>query len=296
MTKILITGCKGQVGMSLVKSLKSLNEPTYIIKTDRENFDITNWKVVKKFLCDSKPDFVINAAAYTAVDKAEIEQDMAYQVNVIGPKNLANACEIINCSLIHISTDYVYSGNSSSPYVENDLVSPINFYGKSKFLGEEYVRNICERHIIIRTAWVFSESDKNFVNSILDQAKTKGHLKIVSDQVGGPTSARGISNTITKIIKKTINKTSKSEIWGTYNYSGYPFVTWHQFACEIIKLALKEGFLDSNITIDPISSEELSMLAKRPANSRLDCAKISNVFGIKPDDWKSQLLSVINNF
>ena len=291
MEKILIIGSKGQLGKALVSLSNNLFP---FVATDKTDLDITDKKSINVVFSEVKPTIVINAAAYTNVDEAEINTDLAYDVNSFGPKNLAEACNQIGAILIHISTDYVFNGKNNDPYKENEKVDPVSVYGKSKYMGEEFIRNVCSNHIILRTAWVFSENKNNFVHTILQLAKTKDKLEVVSDQFGGPTSAYGISMAILKIIDKILTKSDDSFDWGTYHFSGSPFVSWHEFARIILRQAKISGLINNHVSVNPVSSNEFKTKALRPSNSCLDCSLINKNFGIEPDNWNAQLIFVIN--
>lgn len=289
MEKILIVGSDGQVGQALIKVADSYD--ISISAFNRNSLDITNPKQINDIFAKSNPSIVINAAAYTKVDQAETEKDLVYEINAFGSKNLALACEEFGAVLIHISTDYVFSGNKPTSYNENDIVDPTSIYGKSKLMGEEFVRSICIRHIILRTSWVFSHSRNNFVSTMLRLAKMHDEIKVVSDQIGSPTSANGISETIFKITKEILDDNYRFTSWGTYHYSGFPYVSWHQFALKIFESAK----LNKAMIVHPIKSNQYSTNVSRPLNSCLDCKLIKKTFKIEPDDWQKELLGITDN-
>jgi len=238
-----------------------------------------------------KPDIVINAAAYTAVDKAEEYQDIAYAINRDGAENLAAVCEEQNIPLLHISTDYVFDGTKSEAYSESDDVSPLGIYGMSKWQGEEAIRRKLPQHIILRVAWVFGAHGDNFVKTMLRLAKDKAELNIVTDQFGGPSPAKSISETLIFLVE-TYQK-EKFLNWGTYHYCGAEKINWYGFSKEIFKQAKEIGLIDKNIKVNAITSAEYPTPAKRPANSMLDCAKIKSAFGIELPSWKKALNEVL---
>lgn len=288
--KILVTGKNGQVGHCLVKLLDAQTELEYLA-LDREQLDITNTLQVNKIVNDFKPNIIINAAAYTAVDKAEQESVLANAINCDGPHNLAVAANNVNASIIHISTDYVFDGScdNSESYAESDMTAPQGEYGRSKLAGEHAVAQACPKHIILRTAWVFGEYGNNFVKTMLRLAKTRESLSVVADQFGGPTYTGDIANAIFKISKQI---TCDNNIYGVYHFSGFPYVSWHEFAEKIFELALDKNILIQPIKVNSITTLDYPTPAKRPANSRLTCDKIYNVFGIKQSDWQAALVRI----
>ena len=292
--KILITGSEGQVGRCLVKQLHSMTDVKYLA-LNKHDLDITDSKEVDKTLNKFKPDVIINAAAYTAVDQAEENIELAFSINSDGPKNLAIAANHVGALMLHISTDYVFSGSKEGIYCELDSPSPQNVYGKSKFSGEREVAKHCPRHIILRTSWVFSEYGNNFVKSILRLSKEKNELSIVCDQFGGPTCAGDISNALLVIAKSLLVKSNleKNKIeFGVYHYSGFPHVSWYEFASYIIEIGIEKQLINKSIHLNSISSLEFPTKASRPKNSKLDCKKIESVFPIKMCNWKSRLKNI----
>jgi dTDP-4-dehydrorhamnose reductase len=286
--KILITGKNGQVGNCLVSQLSNMTEINFLALS-REELDITNAEQVSKIVNEYKPSVIINAAAYTAVDKAESEVELANAINNLGPKNLAKAAAQVNAAIIHISTDYVFAGNKDGLYTEADEVNPQGVYGQTKLAGEESVAHECDAHIILRTAWVFSEFGNNFVKTMLRLAETRDTLGVVGDQFGGPTYAGDIAKAIISIAQQLQQDSTK---FGVYNYSGYPHVSWQEFASEIFEKAFTKNHIQSPITVNSISTAAYPTPAKRPANSKLDCSKITTDFSIQPSDWKTALNNI----
>ncbi|MBB1428313.1 dTDP-4-dehydrorhamnose reductase [Shewanella sp. SG44-2] len=289
--KILITGKNGQVGSCLVDQLSIMSDVT-LLALDRVQLDITDESEVNKIIAEFNPNIIINAAAYTAVDKAEQESLLAYAINRDGPHNLAVAANTINAAIIHISTDYVFAGDCSASYTESDKTNPQGEYGLSKLAGEQAVAQACSRHIILRTAWVFSEHGNNFVKTMLRLAKTKNSLDVVADQFGGPTYAGDIACAIIKIAKSIV---SGNKAYGIYHYSGFPYVSWFQFSKKIFEIALDQKIISHVIQLSAITTSDYPTPAKRPANSKLDCHKILNNFSIKQSNWQEALLDVIKN-
>ena len=286
--KVLITGKNGQVGNCLVSQLSNMTEINFLA-LGREELDITNAEQVSKIVNEYKPSIIINAAAYTAVDKAESEVELANAINNLGPKNLAKAAAQVNAAIIHISTDYVFAGNKDGLYTETDEVNPQGVYGQTKLAGEESVAQECDAHIILRTAWVFSEFGNNFVKTMLRLAQTRDTLGVVGDQFGGPTYAGDIAKAIVSIAQQLQQGSTK---FGVYNYSGYPHVSWQEFASEIFEKALAKNLIQSPITVNSILTADYPTPAKRPANSKLDCSKITTDFSIQPSDWKAALNNI----
>ncbi|MGI2065093.1 dTDP-4-dehydrorhamnose reductase [Shewanella sp. MF08487] len=283
--KILVTGSNGQVGRCLVKQLSQMPEIEFLA-VDRAQLDITEGSAVAKLVNEFKPYAIINAAAYTAVDKAEQELELSYIINSDGPLFLAQAAHAVGAVMLHISTDYVFAGNKEGEYLETDVTEPQGVYGKSKLAGELAVAAACPRHIILRTAWVFCETGNNFVKTMLRLAQSRDELAVVADQFGGPTYAGDIANALI-VMAKGISEGNQS--FGIYHYSGLPYVSWHQFACDIFKQAKSQALLDKEMCVNAITSDQYPTLAKRPANSTLDCRKIEQTFGIQPCDWQAAL-------
>ncbi len=293
--RILVTGCNGQVGHELVSQGKSLNYEMFGFDQDR--LDITQNTAVQKILNEYKPDIVINAAAYTAVDKAEQEIKLAYAVNKDGSANLTNACKMLNIPLLHISTDYIFDGKQDRSYREDDPANPAGVYGQSKWEGEQAVRNRLKKHIILRVSWVFGKQGNNFVKTMLRLAKERDELSVVADQYGSPTSATDIAKTLLTLAQKMSKKEEhKSFRWGTYHYSGTPKTTWHDFAKEIFATADTLGLIKAIPNVNAITSAEYPTPAVRPKNSALDCNKIIKTFAIAQPDWRMSLFNVLNEW
>ena len=241
---------------------------------------------MEKALSAYQPVLIINAAAYTNVDKAESEPDLAFAVNRDGPDNLAGACASANLPFIHISTDYVFGGQKKSPYIETDQVSPLGVYGKSKEQGEKMVRSRTEKHIILRTSWLYGVHGDNFVKTMLSLGREKKAIKVVSDQYGSPTSAADLAEAVLTIADLIIS--SSKIIWGTYHYCGQGITTWHEFAKRIFEIAGRHDAMKVE-KIEPIKTIDYPTLAKRPLFSTLDCSLIEKSFGIKAKPWQESL-------
>ncbi|ASJ97330.1 dTDP-4-dehydrorhamnose reductase [Shewanella marisflavi] len=284
--KVLVTGCNGQVGHFLVEQLQDKAE---VLAVDAQELDITQQQAVNDVVNKFKPDVIINAAAHTAVDRAETEQELSYKVNCDGPKYLAQAAQSIGASILHISTDYVFEGNKDGLYNEDDVTNPQGVYGASKLAGEQAVIQACEKHIILRTAWVFGQHGNNFVKTMLRLGKERDSLSIVGDQFGGPTYAADIAAALICIAHQSH---AGKNAWGVYHFSGMPYVNWYQFAHAIFTQALEQNTLEKAPKLTSISTHQYPTPAKRPANSTLDCHKIKRIFGILPSDWKKALTKI----
>lgn len=286
--KILVTGANGQVGHSLKSQLTSEKKFEFLA-LDRDSLDITSQNQVDKVVNDYKPDLIINAAAYTAVDRAENDSENATRINANGPGFLAKAANDIGAAIFHISTDYVFDGEKISPYLETDTANPQCVYGKSKLEGEKLVASFNQRHLILRTAWVFSEHGNNFVKTMLRLGNERDELNIVNDQKGAPTYAGDISKALLKAAEKL--DATGSLPWGIYHFAGMPYVTWYEFAQQIFNEAESNNLI-SVPKIKSISSEQYPTPAKRPSNSILDCGKITAALGIQESNWKKALENI----
>lgn len=286
--RVLVTGCKGQVGYCLTEILSN-TENVVLLAVDREELDITNQEAVNEAVKAFKPTIIINAAAHTAVDKAEDEVDLSFSINRDGPKFLAEAAQDIGAAILHISTDYVFEGNKVGEYVESDATNPQGVYGASKLAGEIAVSEACDKHLILRTAWVFGEHGNNFVKTMLRLAATRDELSIVGDQFGGPTYAGDIAKVLTGIAKKISN--GESVEYGVYHYSGLPHVSWYEFADVIFDVASIANIVNKPI-LSSITTEQYPTTAKRPSNSKLSTRKITEAFTIDASDWKKALKNI----
>lgn len=283
--KILVTGANGQLGMELQQLVSSWPQFNFIFTT-RQELPLDNPEIIHRFISRQQPHYLINCAAYTAVDKAESEPGLAYQLNADAPAFIAAACQVYKCQLIHISTDYVFKGSEQGPYREDDSPDPVNLYGASKLEGERNILRIHPGSVIIRTAWVYSEFGKNFVKTMLGLMANRDEINVVNDQSGTPTYAADLSAAIMTIIS-TIEETSQdlqlAEFAGVYHFSNAGHITWYDFA-----VAIKE-FSGSACRVNPISSSQFPTAARRPFYSVLDKTKIQKVFGILLNDWKTSL-------
>jgi dTDP-4-dehydrorhamnose reductase len=288
--KILLTGKDGQVGFALHKKLMSLGE---VIATGRHELDLASPDAIKALIDKNKPDIIINAAAYTKVDQAESETQLAYQINTIAPQVLAEKASELDIPIIYFSTDYVFDGLKQEPYLEADQANPQSIYGQSKWKGEEAVRQ-CEKHIILRTSWVFSSHGQNFLKTILKFSQEKPSLDVVSDQKGTPTSSYVLAD-VTYTIVKTIFNDSNFKDFGTYHVTSIGDTDWFHYACCIVDGAISLGLKTAMTSKDikPISSNLYQTLAKRPMNSRLDTIKIKKTFMLELPHWEEEVKRIL---
>jgi len=271
--KILVFGANGQVGREIAAQARGL-----AVRFDRASVDICVEAAVRQAVRDHPPAAIVNAAAYTAVDKAETEADEALSVNRDGAAVLAQAAASAGVPFIHLSTDYVFDGTKRTPYREDDPVAPLGAYGLSKAEGERAVRSICPRHVILRTAWVYSPYGSNFVRTMLRLGADRPELQIVDDQTGCPTAAADIAATIVAIIAKANQPDFTA--WGTYHYCGADIVTWYGFANLIFEAATAYGQKAPQLV--PISTAAYPTAARRPAYSVLAMEKLETTFGVRP--------------
>ena len=290
--KILIVGITGQVGKALYKQLNSFRYE--LICISRKTWDMSKCPdygevIVRKY----KPDLVINSAAYTNVEKAENDKEDAICVNLLSVKALANACKEIDAVLIQISTDYVFDGTKKSPYLEDDKPNPLNFYGKSKFLGEQAVLLKCPKHIIIRTSSIFSETNENFVKAILSLSQRQKNIKVVNNQMTGPTSAKTIADAISKIIEKFVSNTGLT--FGIFHFCGLPHISFFKFAEFILEKEIQKNQKAEYVSLSPIKSDQYRSKAVRPCSVMLDTSKISKIYGVESCNWRADVTEMIAN-
>lgn len=282
MTKILVVGGFGQLGLCLQKIADQYNLEFDFQFMDSQSLDITNESSIEQAFEDFKPKYCINASAYTAVDLAESEEEKAYAINAYGVEKLATVCKKFKTDLIHISTDYVFDGETNLDYSEDDFTNPQGVYGKSKLLGEELALEANSKTIIIRTSWLYSEFSKNFVKTMLNLFSQKTELNIVADQYGQPTNANDLAEAIIKIIK------TKNKKYGIYHFSNYPETTWFHFASKIA------DFSASPIKLNPITTAEYPTPAKRPLRSTMCLDKIESHYKVDIKYWENSLEECIH--
>lgn len=283
--RILITGGSGQVGHCLKAQLQGCAE---LSVPDSPALNIADRRSVRQAVETFRPDYIINAAAYTAVDKAENDAERAFAVNRDGARHLAEAAEAAGAVMLHISTDYVFDGAGGAPYDEAAPTAPQNIYGASKLAGEQAVLAACRRAVVMRTSWVFGANGQNFVKTMLRLGRERDSLGIVADQYGAPTAAADIAAALITIVRRHTPE-QLAERAGIYHYCGSPYASWFEFAETIFAEAAAQGVLAKIPTVKPIATADYPTPAKRPADSRLDCGKIRTVFGIGPCDWHSAL-------
>lgn len=275
--KILVTGCKGQLGREIVNQLedkKTKDEFIEILKCDKDTLDISNFNEVNAYILEHKPEIIINCAAFTNVDLCEEKEELAYKINALGAKNLAIASEKIKSKLVYISTDYVFKGDKKTPYKEDDTTNPASVYGKSKFLGEQYTRAFCSKYFIIRTAWLYGDGN-NFVKTMLRLSESKKEINVVDDQVGSPTSAKDLAICVLNLIN--------TEYYGTYHGTNNGVCSWYDFAKKIFEIK------NIDIKVNPITSDEFQSKVNRPSYSVLNNFMLKLIDMDNFRDWEEAL-------
>ena len=283
--RLVITGSRGQLGNELLSIIKSgyaeigkipegfnMSDVTAI---DIDELDISDLDATRKFLTDVHPDAVINCAAFTNVNACETEWEVAYKANAEGPRNLAIVCNELDAKLVHISTDYVFSGDGNRPYLESDTTDPCGAYGKTKEQGEKFVLDNCKKAFIMRVAWLYGYVGKNFVKTIITAARNNGAVKVVNDQFGNPTSANDVAYHILKVLK--------TENYGIYHCTNNGICSWYDFAARIIEKAGVKAM------VSPCSTDDYPTPAKRPAYSALDNANLRSTVGDEMRDWQEAI-------
>ena len=287
--KIVFTGREGQVVQSLLERASQRSD-LQVIALGRPELDLAKPQTVQDAIAAIKPDLVVSAAAYTAVDQAEDERDLAFAVNATGAEAVAKAAKACGAPIIHLSTDYVFDGNSDPPYVESDATGPQGVYGQSKLEGEGLIAAVNPQHVILRTAWVYSPFGKNFVKTMLKLAETRDALSVVSDQWGNPTSALDIADAIL-VVTDHLKNMPDLDVYGVYHLAGTGDTNWSGFARAIFGESAKLG--GPTATVTDIATADYPTKAKRPANSRLSTAKFQQVFNWSAPNWQASLYSVV---
>lgn len=280
MKRILLTGIDGQVGHELRRALQPLGE---VIALDRTALDLAQPDHIRDIVRTVGPDVIVNPAAYTAVDQAESEAELALAINGAAPGILAEEAKRLNALLVHYSTDYVFDGAKPSPYGEDDPVGPINSYGRSKLAGEREIEAAGCRHLVFRTCWVYGLRGRNFLRTMLRLAAEHDELRVVADQFGAPTWARLIAEATALALARHAGQQ------GIYHLAAAGATSWHGFAAAIVGHAHRTGLLAKAPPVRHLSSAEYPTPARRPANSRLDCARLEQDFGLRLPDWETQL-------
>lgn len=289
MSKILLIGSTGQVGQELQKTLKPLGELTFLT---RQQLDLTQAEDIKKTISSHQPDIIVNAAAYTAVDKAETDSNSAMTINATAPSVMAQAAKEIAAKLVHISTDYVFDGKNYTPYKEDDVTNPLGVYGESKLLGEEGVIANCDRFIILRTAWVYgSRGHGNFVKTMLRLGASREELKVVADQIGSPTWSYEIASAIARLIS------SENDVdFGIYHFSNSGVASWYDLAVAIFEEAAQLGFPLKIKTVYPVTTADYPTPAQRPNYSVLSKGKYTKALGLYPPHWRNSLKEMLQEW
>ncbi len=288
--RILVTGRDGQVGRELVRSLAGLGN---VIATGREDLDLTSDASIRRVVRDIRPALIVNAAAYTAVDRAEVEPDLARQLNAESVAALAAAAKEMSAAVIHYSTDYVFDGAKEMPYVEEDATHPLNVYGQTKLAGEHALASAGVPYLVLRTSWIYGAEGKNFLLTILRLAAEKPELRIVDDQRGAPTWSRDIAAATAFIADRWQKDGFADAYTGVYHMTAAGKTSWYNFAAEAIRLRSLSAPGESFARLVPILSTEYPTPAERPKNSQLDCGKLAQIFNCRLPDWKTSLAILI---
>ncbi|MFH1624608.1 MAG: dTDP-4-dehydrorhamnose reductase [Pseudomonadota bacterium] len=278
--KILLLGASGMLGNDLIKVLGSTRE---VVGKSSKNFDITDREATREEILTTNPHIVINSAGFTHVDGCEAEVEKAFMVNGDGAKNVALACKEGKIKLLHISTDYVFDGKKEEPYLEDDRPSPLNVYGKSKLQGEQYITEIMEEFLIVRTEWLYGKSGHNFVDTILRLARVEEELKVVNDQIGSPTYTKDLAYAIDTLLEH--------DLTGVYHVTNSGMCSWYEFATTILKLASIQ-----NVKVEPVNSDTYTRPAKRPAFSALNCSKFEKETGYTMRTWDAALAEYFREY
>lgn len=284
---VLITGANGQLGQAIQSVVGNYPSIDFVFCSSSE-LNITDKNNCETIFEKYKPLFCINAAAYTAVDKAESEPEKSYAINVTGAQNVAEVCKAYNTTLLHVSTDFVFDGLANQPYLEDDVPNPTGVYGVTKLQGEQAIQNTWEKHFIVRTSWVYSQFANNFMKTMLRLASERDNLSVVSDQIGTPTNAVDLAECLLTIISNQYPTPNTQHFFGIYNFSNEGHCSWYDFAKAIFKVN------NISINLQPIPTTAYPTPAKRPAYSVLDKSKMKMLFGIKIKNWKDSLLTVSN--
>jgi len=283
-SRMLLTGSNGQVGRELQRALTPLGN---VLPLDRHQLDLANPDAIRKTIRDYQPDLIVNAAAYTAVDRAESEPELAMAVNGVAPGVLAEEARRLDAVLVHYSTDYVFDGTKHDAYTESDEPSPLNVYGRTKLAGERAIQAVGPVHYILRTSWVYAAEGANFLNTMLRLARERPELRIVDDQVGAPTWARAIAEMTAQTLAAA-QSLDAGPRYGLYHLTATGAVSWFGFAQAIFAAAEQTLGIQAPRLI-PITAAEYPLPAQRPANSRLDTARLTETFGIRPASWQEML-------
>lgn len=293
MPKILLTGCQGQVGQELQHLLPDLGK---VVALSRSELDLSRPDRLSNQIMALQPDWIVNAAAYTAVDRAETDIELATAINGVAPQVLAETAQALGATLVHLSTDYVFDGSKGSPYTEVDPTHPLSVYGHTKLMGEQAVREVCDRHLILRTAWVYGTQGKgNFVKTMLRLGAEREQLRVVTDQIGSPTWARDLAEAIAHLLQilSTRSPAERESLYGTYHFTNSGVASWYDFAIAIFAEAQQLGIPLKVQEVIPIPTQDYPTPAHRPAYSVLNCGKITPLLGHHPPHWHHSLRQML---
>jgi dTDP-4-dehydrorhamnose reductase len=284
--KLLLTGTSGQVGYELLRTLAPIGE---IVAVDRSAMDLSDPQRIREVIHAERPDLLVNAAAYTAVDRAEVEREAAFKVNTTAPRVMAETLRATGGALVHFSTDYVFDGAKRGPYFENDRPNPLNAYGRSKLEGEQAIRASGVPHLILRTSWVYGKRGRNFLVTMLSLFDEKPQLRIVDDQIGAPTWCRWIAQASAQVLAQCLaGGAFREQLGGTYHLAASGSTSWYGFASAIRELRYGSGSPQGPLLV-PIPTSGYPLPARRPASSVLSTDRLQKVFGLQPSDWREQL-------
>lgn len=289
--RLVVTGIEGQV-VRCLGDRGALSDTFEIVALGRPDLDLSDTASIFPAVEAARPDVIVSAAAYTAVDQAETEPDLALQINGIAAGELARAAARLNVPIIHLSTDYVFDGSRDGPYIESDPVAPLGIYGRTKLAGEQAVAAATNNHAILRTAWVYSPYGKNFARTMLRLAETRDAINVVADQIGNPTSAHDIADGILAVARNLLDRPDDGTLRGTFHMTGAGTASWAEFATEIFANAKRLGAGFAEVT--PIPSSAYPTPAKRPANSQLDCHRLAAIHGVRLPEWKDAAAKVVS--
>lgn len=286
--RLLIFGSPGQLGRELAARCRDRDIP--VVLASRDGGDIARSDQVINCVREAAPTVIVNAAAYTKVDKAEEDPGTAFRENRDGPAILSRVAACNDVPLIHLSTDYVFDGEKESPYSETDIVSPLGVYGASKAAGEEAIRSLWSKHVLIRTAWVYGRHGNNFLKTMIRLSRTGKELRVVADQYGNPTATVDLADAVLAVASRA---SAGEAVWGTYHFAGDGAASWHEFACAIMK-ALSEMGVGAP-AVRPITSGDYPTLARRPRNSRLCCDLFTERFGVTAAPWRLRVREIVRD-
>ncbi len=286
--RIVVTGTRGQLAQSL---LACETADISLIAVGRVSMDFEKLQTIAPALASAQPDVIVNAAAYTAVDQAEAEEARAFRINSTAAGAVAAAARKLNVPVIHLSTDYVFDGRADAPYRETDATSPLNAYGRSKLAGEKTVATANPDHVILRTSWIYSPFGQNFLKTMLRLGETRNEISVVADQYGCPTAAADIAAAIVAVASTLLAKRDDARLRGTFHLTGSGEATWAEFAQTIFDEAAKYG--RGRVNVIPITAAEYPTAAARPNNSRLNCDKLSDVYGLRLPDWRHSVRTCV---